>query len=295
MPKRSNDFQRLVRRIYEQLLPTTAKITESAMLEELDGSGNREVDVLIEFATPGMDTPNRIGIECRDHGRLSDVTWIDELVGKYRSLPIDRLIAVSRKPFTAAAMRKARQNNIETRTFAEALSTDWPEDLFDVDFTNVLHWPVITEVLIGSEPPWPDGETPTAIRLGDLPVETLGFAAWQRKRFADVFDAAVQQQRKMGIQELDVPGRHEFVAVISPPPVCVTLFAASGSEHVVSYLELRGEVVVEHHVLPNERYRFGKVGVTRGRGAVNRGNVDALAVQEQGGGVSVRVTTTRRR
>ena len=295
MPKRSNDFQRLIRRIYEQLLSTTAKITESAMLQELDGSGNREVDILIEILTPGMDIPTRIGIECRDHGRASDVTWVDELIGKYRNLPINRLIAVSRKPFTSTAVRKAQRNSIETRTLAEALATDWPEDLFDLDFTNVIHWPVVTEMSIVSEPPWPDGETATAIRLGGLPVEAMGFAAWRRKCFAQAFDAAVQRQRKIGVLEFDVPGTHKFSVFISPPPVKVKLVGAGGAEYVVLGLDLRGEVEVEHHSLPNERYRFGKVGVTRARGSVHRGDIDVLAVQEQGGGVSVKVTTTKRR
>ncbi|HEV7570334.1 MAG TPA: restriction endonuclease [Thermoanaerobaculia bacterium] len=295
MPQRSNDFQQLIRRIYEQLLSTTAKITESAMLKELDGSGTREVDILIEILTPGMDTPTRIAIECRDHGRASDVTWIDELIGKYRNLPISRVIAVSRKAFTSMADRKAQRNNIETRTLAEALATDWPEDLFELDFTNVVHWPVVTDVSIVSEPPWSDGETPTAVRLSGLPVEALGFAAWQRKCFAEAFDSAVQQQRNFGISEFAAPGTHKFEVFLSPLPVRVALFGAEGAQHVVLGLHLRGEVEVEHHILRNERYRFGKVGVTRARGSVHRGDVDVLAVQEQGGGVSVKVTTTKRR
>src|SRR5205809_5553827 len=37
MPKRSNDFQKLIRRVYEQLFSTGAKVTESVMLTELNG------------------------------------------------------------------------------------------------------------------------------------------------------------------------------------------------------------------------------------------------------------------
>jgi hypothetical protein len=295
MPKRSNDFQRLIRRIYEQLFSTAAKVIESAMLTDLNSGEKREIDILVEVPTPGTDTPTRIAIECRDHERASDVTWIDSLVGKYRDLPVNRVIAVSRKAFTKSAARKAQRNNIETRTLAEALATDWPEDLFSVDFSNVVHWPVVTDVSVVANPPWRSDATATAVRLGNLPVEAMGFAAWQRKCFAEAFAAAAQQQRRVGLSEFDSPGIHRFRAVISPPSVNVMIVEPDGTEHHVMQLTLSGEVTVEHHALKNERYRFGKVGVTRATGPVHGGDIDVLAVQEQGRRLSVRVTQTKKR
>jgi len=295
MPKRSNDFQQLIKRIYEQLFSTGATITESAMLTELNGGEKREVDILIEVPMPGTDSPTRIAIECRDHGRTSDKTWIDQLVGKYEELPVNRIIAVSRNTFTGGAARKAQRCNIETLTLAEALATDWPNDLFEIDFTNVVHWPVVTDVRVVAEPPWPDGTRVSAVKLGGVPVEPLGFAAWQRKCFANAFASAVERQRKIGISEFQTPGTHRFSVVISPPPVDVVVYATEGTEHRVIELTLSGEVEVEHRALENKRYRFGKVGVTRAQGAVHGGDIDVLAVQEQGSRLSVRIRQTRKK
>lgn len=288
MPKRSNDFQRLVKRIYEQLDSFSAKITESALLAEIGTNDLREVDVLIEYTMPGMSRPTRVAIECRDHGRASDKIWIDGLIGKYGTLPVDRVIAVSRKPFTAGAKGKAERAKIEVRTLAAALDTDWPHDLFDVDFTTVRHWPIVTGVEALAEPPWPGGETPAAISIGGMPVEALGFAAWQRKRFADAFAAATQQRGALGVETS--PGTHEFSTVITLTPGSVILTTAAGTEHVVRELILSGEVAVEHHGLENTRYRFGEIGVTRAQGSDYKGGIDVLAVQEPGKCLSVRIS-----
>lgn len=292
MPRRSNDFQRLIKRIYEQLLPTGALITESAMLTDSKTGDAREVDILIEITTPGIDTPTRIAIECRDHGRTSDTTWVDQLIGKYADLPVNRIIAVSRKSFTGSAQRKAQRSNIETRSLAEALATDWPKELFEVDFTNVLHWPVVTEVSVVSDPPWPEGENVSAARIGGTSVERLGLATWQRTCFARTFAAAVAQQRKIGAAEFDEPGCHAFRVTLSPSGGDLVFLTTDGIEHRIVQLTLGGEVTVEHQPLPHKRYRFGRVGVTRAKGAVYGGDVDVLAVQEPGSGLSVRVEQT---
>ena len=290
MPKRSNDFQRLVRRIYEQLDSFGAKILESAMLAEIGTDEEREIDILIEYTMPGMDRPTRVAIECRDHNRASDKIWIDALVGKYGSLPVDRVIAVSRKPFTAGAAAKAERAKIETRTLAAALDTDWPEDLFSVDFTTVTHWPEVTTVNVVAHPPWPDGEVPTSVTLDGMPVESFGFAAWQRKCFADAFAAAVNQRNAAGVET--PPGIHEFSAVVTPAPGSVILTTPAKSRHFVRELVLRGRVEVEHRELDSTRYRFGRIGVTRGQGSDHQSSIDVLAVQEPGKNLSVKITQT---
>src|SRR5574337_1919054 len=83
MPARTNEFQQLVRRIYEQLVPAGATVTESAFLTERDSSSSREVDILVEFRL--ADTVIRLAVERRDRYRASDIEWIDQLIGKYRS------------------------------------------------------------------------------------------------------------------------------------------------------------------------------------------------------------------
>jgi hypothetical protein len=127
MPRRSNDFQRLIKRIYEQLAGTTATVSESALVAEHGTDCEREIDVLIEAQIASVVL--RVAVECRDRARPADVTWIDELEGKFRNLGIDKVIAVARSGFSAGAASKAAMLGIETQTLSEGLETDWPKQL----------------------------------------------------------------------------------------------------------------------------------------------------------------------
>jgi len=125
MPQRSNDFQRLVALIEGQLASDETAVTESKLV--LDTAGiEREIDISIEGALGGHAVS--IAVETRDRSRPADVTWIDDLVGKYRHLPIDKVVAVSRLGFTSNALSGAAASTaprIETLTLEEALETDW--------------------------------------------------------------------------------------------------------------------------------------------------------------------------
>ena len=123
MPKRSNDFQRLIALIERLAASPTARVVESSELPEDADSSLREIDVLIEDSVNGY--PVRLAIECRDHGRKQDKIWIDQLHGKYRDLKVDTIVAVSSSGFTKGALAKAAQVNIRAMTVREALDEDW--------------------------------------------------------------------------------------------------------------------------------------------------------------------------
>ena len=100
MPKRTNEFQRIVAYIYSQIVPTGGRVTESAFLRE-DGTGQpREVDVLVEHNIAGHDIS--IAVECRDYTRDQNLEWIDNLIGKYSRLKVSHVVAVSSSPFSEA-------------------------------------------------------------------------------------------------------------------------------------------------------------------------------------------------
>src|SRR5688572_759202 len=105
MPKRTNDFQKLIHYIYSQMVPEGATVTESALLRERSSLAKREVDILIEYEIAG--TKLRIAVECRDRSRKDDIEWIDGLIGKYRDLEVDKVIAVSNSGFSSDAIEKA--------------------------------------------------------------------------------------------------------------------------------------------------------------------------------------------
>lgn len=121
MPARSNDFQRIVKYIYNQI-SDEAKVSESGVLRERDGTA-REVDILIEWQFASTDL--KMAIECRDHSRQQDIQWVDELIGKYVDLKIDKRIAISSSKFSMPATRKANAHGIDIITVNEALTKDW--------------------------------------------------------------------------------------------------------------------------------------------------------------------------
>ena len=90
MPARSNEFQQLVFLVKKVLSPTTATVTESKLLTDLQTGDEREVDVCIEAELGGH--PVVLCIECRDHKRQADVTWVEQMLSKHQRLPTGTLV-----------------------------------------------------------------------------------------------------------------------------------------------------------------------------------------------------------
>jgi hypothetical protein len=122
MPKRSNNFQKLIYLIHHQLA-NEAIVTESKFLHDRAANIDREVDIVIE--TFVGDYPLTISIECQGRGRVANVEWVEQMKSKHESLPTDKLILVSQSGFTEAARTKAKSCGIETMTMGQATRADW--------------------------------------------------------------------------------------------------------------------------------------------------------------------------
>lgn len=122
MPQRTNDFQELIALIHRQLAPAGATVAESAIREDAVTHHGREIDITIEHELVGY--PITLAIECRDHERPQDVTWIEGLIGKYLH-QVAHVIAVSSSGFTDQALEKAKAVGITTMAIEEAQDTNW--------------------------------------------------------------------------------------------------------------------------------------------------------------------------
>lgn len=151
MPKRTNDFQRLILAIYEQMAPLGATVEESAELLERGSSTTREVDILITHQIAGVRI--RMAVECRGRKDKDDIEWIDGLIGKYRDLDIDKVIAVSKSGFTAAAQEKASVNRIEIRKLETAEETDWPAEFMRLGMAGISMTFSLASIEVRFEPP----------------------------------------------------------------------------------------------------------------------------------------------
>ena len=124
MPKRSNEFQKLVYLVRVNLAGG-AKVSESKMFRDRLTGTEREVDVCVEGIVGG--TPVTVCLECRDHVRPADVTWVEEMKSKHERLPTHALILASRSGFTKEAREVARLSGIKAISFDEIERTDMHE------------------------------------------------------------------------------------------------------------------------------------------------------------------------
>jgi hypothetical protein len=124
MPKRTNEFQELVSILFQQLAAFGVSAKESELLPEgNEGRALREVDSLFQVNL-GF-TELKVAIEVRNHSKKQTITWIDELIGKYSQLGVNKIIAVSSSGFTSAASKKATANNIDLFSLSEAIDLNW--------------------------------------------------------------------------------------------------------------------------------------------------------------------------
>lgn len=169
MPPRTNPFQKLVVLI-ERRLSQGAEVVESYMVTDRNGQ-KREVDIAIlhKFGAHSYLT----AVECRDHAREQDVTWIDSLIGKYRDIPsVNRVIAVSRTGFTDTAREKAEQHGITALSFSQAKKQTWsptlpPETGFELTVSILRAVRNVNVRVVGSDVPNFEGVNPKDVRVFD--------------------------------------------------------------------------------------------------------------------------------
>jgi hypothetical protein len=92
MPKRTNDFQKLIY-VIKQNLADDAEVKESKLLRDLVTGAEREVDVCIKKPVGGHLVT--ISVECRDRERPAHVGWVEEMIKKHERLPTNVLVLVS--------------------------------------------------------------------------------------------------------------------------------------------------------------------------------------------------------
>ena len=116
MPKRTNDFQKLVF-LVKKLVAENSIVTESKFLIDLQTGAQREVDICIESSIGGHNVT--ISIECIKHKRKASVTWVEAMKAKHERLPTNALVLVSEAGFSKEAQKVAQKYGIETLRFDE--------------------------------------------------------------------------------------------------------------------------------------------------------------------------------
>ncbi len=127
MPRRTNEFQKLVYLIEKALSPR-ASITESALVDVPGLKTPREIDVLIEDKRGPYRV--KIAVEAKGEGKRIGLPTFESIMGKYRGegrVPVDKIVIVSHRGFTKGVIEKARLAQVELLTLAEAQNRDWSQ------------------------------------------------------------------------------------------------------------------------------------------------------------------------
>jgi hypothetical protein len=138
MPKRTNDFQKLVDIIQRLYAPKNATVTTSAMVTPSSGGTPREIDILVEFKTDLY--PFKVAVEAKDHSRSIDATVVETYGGKYNSnggIIVDKVIIVAHS-FTETAKQRANELGFRLHTINEL--DRGVEGLFGADKANPGYW-----------------------------------------------------------------------------------------------------------------------------------------------------------
>lgn len=167
MPKRSNEFQRLI------ALLTMAKsdgaiVHESVEIETLDGGKKREIDVVAVGAVAGHRTV--VAIEARDTKRKQDVLWVEQAKTKFERLGANVKILVSSSGFTAEALESATKFGIKTITPGEVTEEFVGQVVNSATQAEYHHWVTLvkkTEIVVSL-----DGQMDRREMVGTFPIFT---------------------------------------------------------------------------------------------------------------------------
>lgn len=123
MPKRTNDFQRLVYLVSVNL-EGNAKVTQSKLMRDRLTRKHREVDVVVQGKVGAH--PVTVSIECRDTKRVADVTWVDTMKAKHERLETNALLLASRAGFTPEAREVAGKFGIRLFSLEDIDTANMP-------------------------------------------------------------------------------------------------------------------------------------------------------------------------
>ncbi len=291
MPARTNTFQDVVAIIYEHLAGEASK-TESAMLANRLTGEPREVDVVLRAMTAGHETV--IAIEAAARSRKASSDWVEQMIGKHKNLPTDKVVLVAEAGFYRPARKLA---------LAEGMVPLTPESLTGPDPAGTIVsllpslWPKTVNMTpegAGVTVTRPDGSAAWFRAPADLDLvlgdETLAFDL--RAFYRDSFHAnfrAVADQIGLGLISED---QDCFFTLQIGPPVTIgiddephQLFARWVDEndghvelHRIEKVVVHGRAIIHVAEIPLTHRRLGEIDVRYAFGTGKLGDKEALVV-----------------
>lgn len=285
MPQRSNEFQRLVF-LVKKVLAGSAVVTESKMLADRRTGSPREVDVCIEAVVSNHNVT--VSIECCDHGRPADVTWVERMKAKHEHLATNALVLASRSGYTDEAVAVAQAEDIEIVRYEEL---EQEEDVRKIFGLGSSAWARIYKLS-------PTKVVATTAATGDLPDERVSLASDHAIYTAQGIEmCSVMQLVKVVLAARQISeafaqegneSHRSFTVSWTPPP------AGSGSEIFLQKPEPRLLMLIERlevtgkcEVSPKSEFRLhqgvlGPIRVVWGTGTLGKASVMVVGTTSPG-------------
>lgn len=142
VPKRSNEFQRLIAML-TMLKNDGAAVYESVEVMEIASTESREVDVVAFGKVAGH--LSTVFIECRDWKRPQDIQWVEQARTKFDDLGANVRILVSSSGFTKPALAKAARYGIRTIATREVTPEFVGKVVNSADSAKYWHWVTLVQ------------------------------------------------------------------------------------------------------------------------------------------------------
>jgi len=119
----STAFEKLAEKIFSRLKNDHhyESVEHNVQMEGKDGQ--RQIDIVLKGRVGPIDIITIV--ECKDHNKNLDVTFIDALHSKTQDVNAHKAVLVARKGFTKNAVRKAKRLGISLCTAHQAFSKKW--------------------------------------------------------------------------------------------------------------------------------------------------------------------------
>jgi hypothetical protein len=281
VPRRSNDFQKVIYFVQNHIAPDVA-VRESVMLTDRVTGEEREVDVLMEGNFGGGKIA--IAIEVRDQKRKQHVEWVDSVHGKYRDLPVDKVVLVSGSGFTTSALQKAATLGIEALTPHQEVSPNGPLAQLAVEMNAMSIHSVRLEGLAHLS----DQEEPIQVHGGTALFDPNGVECGAVSGFA--WHEIANPDRNDTSEAASQPGRWRLDMTFDDPMLTKTdtttdtvqtfaprvKFDADDSLHSVKSLRLQWEIEVTRE--PVELQHGGMRGTPFAYGNVEVAGAERLVI-----------------
>ncbi len=170
MPKRSNQFQRLVTLLHERLDKNWTVVESEMLIHTLSGE-EREVDIVCRSKLG--DHEIIVSIECTDTKRPAGSPWVESMKTKHDFLPTSKLILWSGQGFSKPALELAQKCVIETVTPQSDITEEWAKfaNIFKAGTIKLIQ-PVLSHFFDYTNQEGKkcrlDGDTNYPIRIVDL-------------------------------------------------------------------------------------------------------------------------------